>query len=84
MELRFVEDGHENLFGENVLNHHFPNVERRDIGIDGFAAGFQELIPRLLKTGVCASLRVNHVPQRGQDGRQIRFKFVNRLPEIIE
>jgi len=52
VELRLVEDGHEDVLGEHVLDQHLAHIGHLDARVDGLTAQLQELAERLPESRV--------------------------------
>ena len=63
VELGFVEDGDEDVFGEDVLHNHFAHVGQFHAGVDRFLAQFQEIFGGFLEGFVFVVLLADGVAQ---------------------
>ncbi|OPY08528.1 MAG: hypothetical protein A4E68_01192 [Syntrophaceae bacterium PtaB.Bin095] len=81
VKLGFVKDGDKDVFRQDVLDDHLPNVGHDDVGIDRIMAEFQKILPSPGESGVLRSLVLNQFAQlHGQIG-EVLFKTVDGIPE---
>ena len=72
VELRFVKDGDEDVFGEHVLHNHFAHVGFFHAGVDRFLAQFQKLFGGFLEGGVASGTGRESVPAVLRPRRECR------------
>ena len=61
VEGRFVEDRHEDVFGQHVLDDHLAHIGDLNLWVDGRAAQFQKLIQRRFEARIGIQLLLDDV-----------------------
>ena len=81
VELGLVENPHEDVLGQDVLDDHLAHVRHLDLRVDGLFAQLQELIQGRAEGGVGLDLLVNDRPQCPGQGGNICAELLDGLVE---
>ena len=83
VEMGFVENGVEDIGGEDVLDHHFTDILGGDGGVDHVAAEFQKEIPGIDVVRVGFGVFDDAFPEGGGDLGDVLFEELDRLAEFL-
>ena len=82
VKLRLVEDGHEDVLGEHVLDDHLAHVGHLHARVDGLLAQLQELVQRLPESRVGAELLFDDGAQLVGQGRHVGVELLDGAVEL--
>lgn len=81
MKLGFIEDGDEDVFRQDVLDDHLPDVGHDDVGVDGIPAEFQKISACFGEGCILGRLVFDQPPEFHDQIGKILFESFNRLTE---
>ena len=77
VKVRIIKHLGENLFGQDVLNQHFPHIRIGQRRVDGLLRMHQKLFFSLPKRGISHVSAFNHVAQRIEHGGQVSLELLD-------
>ncbi len=84
VELGIVEDGHEHILGEDVLDEHLAHVGHFHAGIDGLLAQLQEFAQGLTERDILGVLLFNDGAQLGCQGGDVLVELLDGAVELAD
>ena len=84
MKLAVIKHFREDLFGQNVLDQHFPHISHPEGGINRFFSVLEELYFGVLIGRVFDVSFLNFFTESFENGGKVSFKLIYRFPELCD